>query len=90
MKWYYFLGIHSLPDRFLQHKKKWLARPDMNPDFSKPMRASIVGRVRFIEDIMEERGNQGATQYVLGIDSLRLTDSLPDSEIPIGHPIQEK
>ncbi|MGE4233780.1 MAG: class I SAM-dependent methyltransferase [Bacteriovoracia bacterium] len=51
----------------------WRSRPDMNPDFSKSMRASIVGRARFIEDLLEEQINQGITQYVIlgaGLDTL--------------------
>jgi methyltransferase (TIGR00027 family) len=50
----------------------WRDRPDMNPEFSKNMRASIVGRARFIEDLVEEQVAQGATQYVIlgaGIDT---------------------
>ncbi len=43
----------------------WRDRPDMNPEFSKNMRASIVGRARFIEDLVEEQVAQGATQYVI-------------------------
>lgn len=44
----------------------------MNPDFSKGMRASIVGRARFVEDIVEEQAEQGVTQYVIlgaGLDT---------------------
>ncbi len=50
----------------------WQNRPDMNPQFSKPMRASIVGRARFIEDLVEEQGHQGVSQYVIlgaGLDT---------------------
>jgi len=50
----------------------WRSRPDMNPDFSKSMRASIVGRARFVEDLVEEQAKQGATQYVIlgaGLDT---------------------
>jgi methyltransferase (TIGR00027 family) len=50
----------------------WRSRPDMNPDFSKSMRASIVGRARFIEDLVEEQARQGAAQYVIlgaGLDT---------------------
>jgi methyltransferase (TIGR00027 family) len=50
----------------------WRNRPDMNPDFSKSMRASIVGRARFIEDLVEEQIQKGVTQYVIlgaGLDS---------------------
>ncbi len=50
----------------------WRSRPDMNPEFSKPMRASIVGRARFIEDLVEEHAKQNVTQYVIlgaGLDT---------------------
>jgi methyltransferase (TIGR00027 family) len=50
----------------------WRARPDMNPQFSLPMRASIVGRARFVEDLVEARAAQGVEQYVLlgaGLDT---------------------
>lgn len=50
----------------------WRNRPDMNPNFSKNMRASIVGRARFIEDTVEEQVKQGVTQYVIlgaGLDT---------------------
>lgn len=50
----------------------WRGRPDMNPEFSKGMRASIVGRARFIEDIVEERVKDGVNQYVIlgaGLDT---------------------
>ncbi len=51
---------------------QWRNRPDMNPEFSKPMRASIVGRARFIEDIVEEQAKNGVSQYVIlgaGLDT---------------------
>lgn len=51
---------------------EWRSRPDMNPDFSKGMRASIVGRARFVEDIVEEQADYGVTQYVIlgaGLDT---------------------
>ncbi len=50
----------------------WQSRPDMDPDFSKNMRASIVGRARFIEDLVEEQVKEGVTQYVIlgaGLDT---------------------
>ena len=50
----------------------WRSRDDMNPHFSKSMRASIVGRARFIEDLVEEQVNRGTTQYVIlgaGLDT---------------------
>ena len=53
-------------------EKDWRQRQDMGPDFSKSMRASVVGRARFIEDLVEERLKQGVTQYVIlgaGLDT---------------------
>lgn len=50
----------------------WHNRSDMNPEFSKPMRASIVGRARFVEDLVEEETMKGMSQYVIlgaGIDT---------------------
>jgi methyltransferase (TIGR00027 family) len=50
----------------------WRDRQDMNPQFSRPMRASIVGRARFIEDLIEEQTEQGVTQFVIlgaGLDT---------------------
>lgn len=63
----------------LANEPGWRDRPDMKPDFSKPMRASIVGRARFIEDLVEEHCSHGVTQYVIlgaGLDSFaqRRTD----------------
>lgn len=66
---------HILTDEIglkLVAEKDWRNRPDMNPDFSKAMRASIVGRARFIEDLLEEKVQQGVEQYVIlgaGLDT---------------------
>src|SRR5690554_987672 len=56
-------------------EENWRARPDMGADFSKAMRASIVGRARFIEDLVEEQISQGVHQYVIlgaGLDTFAL------------------
>jgi len=56
----------------LVSENDWRSRPDMNPEFSKGMRASIVGRARFIEDLVEEQAKLGVTQYVIlgaGLDT---------------------
>jgi len=53
-------------------EENWLNRQDMDPEFSKPMRASIVGRARFIEDLVEEQVKQGISQYIIlgaGLDT---------------------
>ncbi len=69
------LPPHVLTDLIgakLINEENWRSRPDMNPDFSKPMRASIVGRARFIEDLVEEQSKLGVTQYVIlgaGLDT---------------------
>jgi methyltransferase (TIGR00027 family) len=50
----------------------WRDRPDMHPEGTKPFRASIVARARFIEDLVVDRAAQGVGQYVLlgaGLDS---------------------
>jgi methyltransferase (TIGR00027 family) len=44
----------------------------MNPEFSKSMRASITGRARLIEDLVEEEFKNGVVQYVIlgaGLDT---------------------
>lgn len=50
----------------------WQDRPDMHPEFTKRLRASIVARARYIEDLILEQYREGITQYVLmgaGLDS---------------------
>jgi methyltransferase (TIGR00027 family) len=50
----------------------WRSRGDMDPQFTRPFRASIVARARFIEDLVVEQASRGLTQYVIlgaGLDS---------------------
>jgi methyltransferase (TIGR00027 family) len=50
----------------------WLLRRDMDPLATRPFRASIVARARFIEDLVEEQVDRGVGQYVIlgaGLDS---------------------
>lgn len=52
--------------------ENWRRRPDMDPEGTKPFRASIVARARFIEDLVIERAGQGVSQYVIlgaGLDT---------------------
>ena len=42
----------------------WRNRPDMSP-FTKPFRASILARARFVEDLVEQQIANGVQQYVL-------------------------
>lgn len=50
----------------------WRGRPDMDPDFTRPFRASIVARARFIEDLVTDGAARGLGQYVIlgaGLDT---------------------
>ena len=49
----------------------WRGRPDMSP-FTRPFRASILARARFIEDLVAEQAARGVGQYVIlgaGLDT---------------------
>jgi methyltransferase (TIGR00027 family) len=59
----------------------WEDRPDMSP-FTRPFRASIVARARWIEDLVAQQAAQGTGQYVLlgaGLDTFawRRSDLAP-------------
>lgn len=50
----------------------WRGRPDMDPQFTRPFRASIVARSRFMEDLVLEEAACGVGQYVIlgsGLDT---------------------
>lgn len=50
----------------------WCLRGDMDPQFTRPFRASIVARARFIEDLVMEQAARGVSQYVIlgaGLDT---------------------
>ncbi|MGX1670763.1 class I SAM-dependent methyltransferase [Streptomyces sp. NPDC055400] len=50
----------------------WQGRPDMDPHATSGFRAAIVSRARFIEDLIDERLDDGITQYVVlgaGLDT---------------------
>lgn len=56
--------------KLIAPKEDWQQRPDMK--FTRRLRASIVARARFIEDLMVEQSGQGIGQYVIlgaGLDS---------------------
>lgn len=49
----------------------WRERPDMSP-FTKPFRASILARARYVEDLVVEQMKRGVGQYVIlgaGLDT---------------------
>ena len=67
---------HVLEDRIglklLSPDDGWRNRGDMDPQFTRPFRASIVARARFIEDLVVELAGRGMSQYVIlgaGLDS---------------------
>jgi methyltransferase (TIGR00027 family) len=67
---------HVLEDdiglKLLAPEQGWRRRGDMDPQFTRPFRASIVARARFIEDVVEEHACRGLSQYVIlgaGLDS---------------------
>jgi methyltransferase (TIGR00027 family) len=52
-------------------EEDWRSRPDMSP-FTRPFRASILARARFIEDLVAERAADRIGQYVIlgaGLDT---------------------
>ncbi|MGN7104964.1 class I SAM-dependent methyltransferase [Ralstonia holmesii] len=67
---------HVLEDevglKLLDPEPGWQQRGDMDPQFTRPFRASIVARARFIEDLVIEQAARGLSQYVIlgaGLDS---------------------
>ena len=66
---------HVLDDRLglalVAPDESWRKRPDMGP-FTRPFRASIVARARFVEDLVDEQLALGVAQYVIlgaGLDT---------------------
>lgn len=66
---------HVLEDeiglRLVAPEAAWRDRPDMGP-FTRPFRASILARARFIEDLVAEQVERGVGQYVIlgaGLDT---------------------
>ena len=67
---------HVLEDeiglKLVAPEEGWRQRPDMDPQFTSPFRASIVARARFIEDLVVEQAGRGVGQYVIlgaGLDT---------------------
>ena len=67
---------HILEDdiglRLVAPDADWRLRPDMDPVFTRPFRASILARARFIEDLVLEQAQRGVGQYVIlgaGLDT---------------------
>lgn len=58
--------------KLLAPDQGWRRRGDMDPQFTRPFRASVVARARFIEDLVAEQAGRGLSQYVIlgaGLDS---------------------
>lgn len=58
--------------RLASPEEDWRRRPDMDPQTTSQMRAGIVSRARFIEDLLAEQIERGVDQYVLlgaGLDT---------------------
>lgn len=67
-------------------ESNWTQRQDMDPNFSRQMRASIVARARFIEDLVLDKIKEGIDQYVIlgaGLDTFALRNSNIASKIQI-------
>jgi O-methyltransferase involved in polyketide biosynthesis len=67
---------HVLEDeiglKLVAPEDEWRCRPDMDSHFTRPFRASIVARARFIEDLVAEEAGRGISQYVIlgsGLDT---------------------
>lgn len=67
---------HVLSDeiglRLIAPDEGWRNRPDMHPEGTRGYRASIVGRARFLEDLVLEQMSSGIDQYVIlgaGLDT---------------------
>lgn len=57
--------------RLVSPDEGWRDRPDMSP-FTRPFRASILARARFVEDLVVEQAARGVRQYVIlgaGLDT---------------------
>lgn len=58
--------------RLVNPDAHWRRRPDMHAEGTKPFRASIVARSRYVEDCLEQEGEAGFSQYVIlgsGLDT---------------------
>lgn len=73
------IGFH-----LINPEEGWQERPDMK--YTKRLRASIVARARFIEDVAKEQIGRGVTQYVLlgaGLDTFAQRNQKISSQVDI-------
>jgi len=68
----------------IKPEKGWQERPDMK--YTKRLRASIVARARFVEDLAKEQVTKGVKQYVLlgaGLDSFAQRNTEISSQVDV-------
>lgn len=68
----------------IKPEKDWQERPDMK--YTKRLRASIVGRARFVEDVAKEQIEKDIKQYVLlgaGLDSFAQRNTAGSLQVDI-------
>jgi len=68
----------------IKPEKDWQERPDMK--YTKRLRASIVARARFVEDLAKEQIGKGVTQYIIlgaGLDSFAQRNTEIISQVDI-------
>lgn len=61
--------------RLASPPEDWRLRPDMSADATRRVRASVVARSRFAEDLVEEKRSAGISQYAIlaaGLDTFAL------------------
>jgi len=70
--------------KLIKPENGWQERPDMK--YTKRLRASIVARARFVEDVAKEQIEKGVKQYVLlgaGLDSFAQRNTVISSHVDI-------
>jgi methyltransferase (TIGR00027 family) len=58
--------------RLAAPNEDWRSRPDMHPQWTRRIRAAIVARARFVEDLVVQQASRGVDQYVMlgaGLDT---------------------
>lgn len=78
--------VDEIGFKLLAPADNWRDRPDMDPDFTKRLRASMVARARFVEDLLVGQQALGISQYVIlgaGLDTFaqRRTDIASKLEV---------
>jgi methyltransferase (TIGR00027 family) len=79
---------HIIEDKIgyelIKPEKGWQERPDIK--YTKRLRASVVGRARFVEDVVKEEMAKGIKQYVIlgaGLDSFAQRNPAISSKVEV-------